>query len=86
MAAKINVNDFDRIAAELQALKAAAEAEGTEEAWNKYAFTRDGYDGPGVGVDYDEDTGKFTLAEGYIADENGWVVGRDAVTGPTPIK
>ena len=77
MAAKINVNDFDRIAAELQALKAAAEAEGTEEAWNKYAFTRDGYD---------EDTGKFTLAEGYIADENGWVVERDAVTGPTPIK
>lgn len=48
MAAKINVNDFDRIAAELQALKAAAEAEGTEEAWNKYAFIRDGYDGPGV--------------------------------------
>lgn len=38
------------------------------------------------GVDYDEDTGKFTLAEGYIADENGWVVERDAVTGPTPIK
>lgn len=27
MAAKINVNDFDKIAAELQALKAAAEAE-----------------------------------------------------------
>ena len=86
MAAKINVNDFDKIAAELQALKAAAEAKGTEEAWNKYESTRDGYVGPGVGVDYDEDTGKFTLAEGYIADENGWVVERDAVTGPTPIK
>lgn len=61
MAAKINVNDFDKIAAGLQALKAAAEAEGTEEAWQKYEFTRDGYDGPGVGVDYNEDTGKFTL-------------------------
>ena len=72
MAAKINVNDFDRIAAELQALKAAAEAEGTEEAWQKYEFTRDGYDGPGVGVDYDEDTGKFTLAEGPMLRATSW--------------
>lgn len=82
MAKRINVNDFDKIAKELMDLKAAAEAEGTEEAMKKYEFERDGWDGPGMGVDFNEDTGKFTLATGYIADKDGWVVLRDSVTGP----
>lgn len=82
MEKRINVNDFDKIAKKLMEMKATAEAEGTEEAWNAYAFERDGWDGPSMGVDFNEDTGKFTLAEGYIADEDGWVVLRDAVSGP----
>ena len=38
MGKRINVNDFDKIAKKLMEMKAAAEAEGTEEAWNAYAF------------------------------------------------
>ena len=41
MGKRINVNDFDKIAKKLMEMKAAAEAEGTEEAWNAYAFERE---------------------------------------------
>ena len=40
------------------------------------------YTGPGVGLIWDEDTGKLRLADGWIFDDNGDIVEKDAVTGP----
>lgn len=44
----INVKEIEKMEAEL------AEAKGTE----RYEALRDKYEGPDVGLDYDEDTGK----------------------------
>ena len=68
----INVKEIEKMEAELSAAK------GTD----CYEKLRDKYEGPGVGLDYDEDTGKLRIAEGWIADENGNIVPRDEVTGP----
>ena len=68
----LNVKDIERMEKEL------AEAKGTD----GYESLRDSYEGPDTGLDYDEDTGKLKIAEGWIADENGNIVPRDEVTGP----
>lgn len=68
----INVKEIEKMEAEL------AEAKGTE----RYEALRDKYEGPDVGLDYDENTGKIHIAEGWTTDENGDIVRQDDVTGP----
>lgn len=38
--------------------------------------------GPSVGLVYNYDTGELSLAEGWIWDNDGYLVKRDDVTGP----
>lgn len=68
----VNKKDIPKMEAELNAAK------GTD----CYEKLRDKYEGPGVGLDYDEESGKLHIAEGWTADPDGNIVPVDSVTGP----
>lgn len=68
----INVNDFAKIEAKLA----------FEKGREGYEALRDTYEGPDTGVDYDEETGKLSIAAGWTTDKHGNVVRKDEVTGP----
>ena len=60
----LNVADLPALAAKIVA------ATGTPE----YQTLLDAYEGPGKGVDFDEDAGAFKIAQGWHADANGNIV------------
>lgn len=66
MTNKVNVKLFESRAKRLKETKA-----GNPDLYEKMLAS---WEGPALGVDYLEDEGKFVIAHGWHADENGDVV------------